>query len=102
MKVSKNEGEEKKKEIDKCAMNKICYLITTIIPLFFGIDVKQFLPLFKDIEESTKKILEAYNNAQINKRDCTTLVNRAQEAVMAIRTLVRNKHESEEKFKDKS
>ncbi|CAJ0878333.1 8405_t:CDS:2 [Entrophospora sp. SA101] len=61
-----------------------------------------FLPMIGLVAELTAKIIEAYNNAQINKRSCTALVNRVQAAEVAVQALVRNRYDNEEKFKDKN
>nr|CAG8454642.1 3206_t:CDS:2 [Entrophospora candida] len=62
--------------------------------------ITSFLPMIGLVAELTAKIIEAYNNAQINKRSCTALVNRVQAAEVAVQALVRNKYDNEEKFKD--
>src|SRR3954454_3741163 len=47
--------------------------------------VKLYLPLFKNISSIVQDITNSYENAQINKKICFALVNRAESVGLAIK-----------------
>ncbi|CAG8547433.1 815_t:CDS:2 [Acaulospora morrowiae] len=68
--------------------------------LTLGEIIKPFVPLFAEVSTITKEIIKAYDDAQYNKKSCSTLIDRVQAADIAVQALNRRKDENEEKFKN--
>jgi hypothetical protein len=63
--------------------------------------VKPYLPLFKNILNIIQDIINNYENAQINKKICLTLIIRTESIGLAIKQLERKKSDNLEKFRNK-
>ncbi|CAG8541892.1 4445_t:CDS:2 [Funneliformis caledonium] len=63
--------------------------------------VKPYLPLFTNVNSIIQDIVNAYENAQINKKICLTLINRAESVSLIVKQLERRKSENLENFRNK-
>jgi len=63
--------------------------------------VKPYLPLFINVSSTVQDIVNGYENAQINKKICLILVNRAESVGLVMKQFERNKSDNLEKFRSK-
>jgi hypothetical protein len=72
------------------------FSLETIINL--GESIEFYLPLITAVATLTQQIVEAYKNAQYNKKSCAILIQRVQAAEVTIQALDRYKLENEKNF----
>ncbi|EXX75442.1 uncharacterized protein OCT59_019658 [Rhizophagus irregularis] len=109
-----NESLEAISQVSECTTNYITYFkenSTNIEPKATSIylenlnsikeSVKPYLPLFKNIITIIQDIINGYENAQINKKICLTLIIRSESIGLTIKQLERKKSDNLEKFRNK-